>query len=119
MKKSTLHAVSKDLTSQDGRMLSAAHLAADAGHVEVENKTVGSWIMGFVVEKVFYKHRFGIVGNEFYVHVWKNGCSVIISLFRGPTPTTRAAATTADAWWFWQNCLTPCGAAKMLRVYGK
>lgn len=35
MKKSTLHAVSKDLTSQDGRMLSAAHLAADAGHVEV------------------------------------------------------------------------------------
>lgn len=97
MKKSTLHAVSKDLTSQDGRMLSAAHLAADAGHVEVENKTVGSWIMGFVVEKVFYKHRFGIVGNEFYVHVWKNGCSVIISLFRGPTPTTRAAATTADA----------------------
>ncbi len=47
--------LSQDLTSQDGRMLSAAHLAADAGHVQVKKgkKTVGSWVMGFVVEKVF------------------------------------------------------------------
>ena len=46
--KSTIPVCLQDLTSQDGRMLSAAHLAADAGHVQVKKgkkKTLdhGSW----------------------------------------------------------------------------